>query len=98
MHRRQFGEPIVRTEQNAQLVQPRQIVGQRCQRIPGQIENLQRLGQSENLVREIVSPHASFRRRLPASLPARRSSRVFSGIQVIPPGWRDKVRQDNKRW
>ena len=47
-HFGQLGEAVVRTKNNAQLVQPGQIIGQRCQRIVRQVQNLQRVGQREN--------------------------------------------------
>ena len=69
---------VIRTKQDAQLVQPWQIVGQRSQRIRGQIENLQRLGQVENLAWKFSQATGQLQMATSRQLAG---AQVFKGVQ-----------------
>ena len=77
-NRRQFGERIIGTKENAQLVQTWQIIGQRRERISRQIENFQRLGKIKNLARKHRQAARQFQSPAPRQFPA---TQLFKRIQ-----------------
>ncbi|CAM2186034.1 hypothetical protein BLAT2472_80231 [Burkholderia latens] len=55
-HFRQFGKAIAGCEQDAQPPQPREVVRQSGQRIAGQVQHFERVGQVEDLARKFGQP------------------------------------------
>jgi len=51
---RELCERVVRAEQDAQIAQARQVIGQRCQLVAGKVEYFQAVGQVEDFGRKCI--------------------------------------------